>query len=154
MPRFQPTLFDNDSQPWDEDDRSEQLTAAVVFPVGPEGEFDYKVPERLAAEVEPGRRVRVPFGRGDRVVTGYCVRVESKPPGRRVLKSIQAVVDCRRLLSPAMLRLTGWIADHYLCPWGQVIQAVVPTGVRIRAGVRTVKLYACLLYTSPSPRDS
>ena len=33
-----------------------------------------------------------------------------------------------------MLRLTRWMADYYLCPWGQVLEAVVPAGVRHDAG--------------------
>jgi primosomal protein N' (replication factor Y) len=38
-----------------------------------------------------------------------------------------------------MLRLTQWMADYYLCPWGQVLEAVVPAGVRGMAGTREVK---------------
>ena len=30
----------------------------------------------------------------------------------------------------AMLRLTRRIADYYLCPWGQVLETVLPAGVR------------------------
>jgi primosomal protein N' (replication factor Y) len=32
------------------------------------------------------------------------------------------------------------MADYYLCPWGQVLDAVVPAGVRQRAGTRDVTL--------------
>ena len=39
-----------------------------------------------------------------------------------------------------MLRLTRWMADYYLCPWGQVLEAVVPAGVRHQAGTRDVTL--------------
>ena len=39
-----------------------------------------------------------------------------------------------------MLRLTHWMADYYLCPWGQVLGAVVPAGVRRLAGTRQVTL--------------
>ena len=39
-----------------------------------------------------------------------------------------------------MLRLTEWIADHYLCPLGQVLEAVVPSGVRGQAGTRMTTL--------------
>ena len=35
-----------------------------------------------------------------------------------------------------MLRLTEWMAEYYLCPWGQVLEAVVPGGVRGQAGTR------------------
>lgn len=134
MPDAQRRLFD--TAPWEADDRGEQLVATVVFPEGPWGEFDYTVPDRLAGEVETGRRVRVPLGRGNRPMVAYCVRVETKPAGPRALKPVAGVVDRRSLLDPAMLRTTRWIAEHYLCQWGQVLEAVVPTGVRSQAGTR------------------
>ena len=39
-----------------------------------------------------------------------------------------------------MLRLTQWIADYYLCDWGQVLETVVPAGVRGQAGTRMTTL--------------
>ena len=71
----QRNLFDTNPPPWEEDDQAEQQVASVVFAAGPGGPFDYLVPARLAGEVESGRRVRVPFGKGDRMVEGYCVGV-------------------------------------------------------------------------------
>ena len=47
---------------WEEDDRRRGIVATVVLPDGVERELDYVVPERLAADVEPGRRVVVPLG--------------------------------------------------------------------------------------------
>ena len=41
-----------------------------------------------------------------------------------------------------MLRLTEWMADYYLCSWGQVLEAVVPAGVRVQAGTRQTQLVA------------
>ncbi|MCX7426475.1 MAG: primosomal protein N' [Planctomycetia bacterium] len=130
-------LFDDLPSPWEEDDRAEELVATVVFPAGAPGEYDYTVPEALREHVEPGRRVRTPLGRGNRLAVGYCVRLGFRAAGRRRLKPIHDVVDRRGLLSPAMLRLTTWIADEYLCPLGQVLDAVVPAGVRAQAGTRT-----------------
>jgi primosomal protein N' (replication factor Y) len=131
-------LFDREPEPWEKDDQENRLVASVVFAEGPGGTFDYLVPDRLAGMVEPGTRVRAPLGRGNRPLIGYLVAMEAKPVGRRPLKELAGVVDPRSLLNPAMLRLTRWIADHYLCPWGQVLEAVVPAGVRGRAGTRMV----------------
>ena len=140
MPTEQQSLFDKEPAPWRADDQAQRLVATVVFVDGPAGEFDYLVPDGLAAEIEPGRRVRVPLGKGNRGVTGYCVRVEHKAAGSRTLKPVLGVLERRRLLAPSMLRLTQWIAEHYLCPLGQVLEAVVPAGVRFRAGTRRTTL--------------
>jgi primosomal protein N' (replication factor Y) (superfamily II helicase) len=145
MPPHQHSLFDAEPDPWELDVTALRTVASVVLPTGPKGPFDYLVPEELSDRalpdqfVEQGRRVRVPFGRGDRRVVGYCVAVEVKRVDADRLKAIAEVVDSRALLSPAMLRLTAWMAEHYLCPWGQVLEGVVPAGVRGMAGTREVK---------------
>ncbi|HUT93673.1 MAG TPA: primosomal protein N' [Thermoguttaceae bacterium] len=138
MPDQQQSLFDKEPEPWEMADQAEQRVATLVFVGGPSGRFDYLVPDELVDEVEPGRRVRAPLGRGNRIVTGYCVQVATKPSGGRRLKPLRSVVDRRSLLIGSMLRLTEWIADHYLCDWGQVLEAVVPAGVRAQAGTRKV----------------
>ena len=140
MSNQQRTLFDVGPPPVEVEDSSLRRIASIVFSSGPAKEFDYLVPDALADKVAVGRRVRVPFGAGDRLVVGYCVQVQTRPVGRRRLKAIREVIDARTLLPPAMLQLTHWIADHYLCDWGQVLEAVVPAGVRIQAGTRPAVL--------------
>src|SRR4030095_2455525 len=34
--------------------------------------------------------------------------------------------------TPALLHLTRWIAEYYLCSWGQVLKAAVPEGFRVQ----------------------
>lgn len=140
MTSEQRNLFDTEPEPWDTDDQSQQLVASVVLSAGPNQEFDYFVPDDLRDRAQTGRRVKVPLGRGNRPVVGYCVRLENRSAGRRKLKPIQAVLDEQSLLSPAMLRLTRWIAEHYLCDWATVLDAVVPAGVRGGAGTRMTTL--------------
>jgi primosomal protein N' (replication factor Y) len=155
MVSTQQSLFDTEPPPWEVDEAAAALVATVVLPMGPAGEFDYLVPAAMVGGTRPeqtldaGRRVRVPFGRSSRSVVGYCVDVAMKPAGGRKLKAVAAVLDRRPLLSPAMLRVTRWMADYYLCPWGQVLEAVVPAGVRHDAGGRDVTL----LTTSPDAAD-
>jgi primosomal protein N' (replication factor Y) len=138
VPSEQKHLFDfaNEPAPWEEDEQAERLVMTVVFAEGPPGEFDYTVPDELMELIEVGRRVRCPLGRGNRPIIGYCVRLEHRRVAGRRLKPIRDVIDRRTLLSSAMMRLTKWIAEHYLCPWAQVLQAVVPAGVRFQAGTR------------------
>ena len=135
----QQDLFEREPDPWELDDQLQGRVATVVFTEGAKGEFDYLVPDEIAQDVTPGRRVRVPFGRSNRGVTGYCIRVEQKSI-RRGLKEVQKVVDQQTLLSDSMLALTYWMSERYLCPWGRAIEAVVPAGVRKSAGVKKVTL--------------
>ncbi len=159
MSSEQRQLFETEPEPWEADDQSQQLVASVVLSAGPSLEFDYLVPDRLRESVEPGRRVKVPLGAGNRLVVGYCVRLENRTAGRRRLKPLHSILDQRSLLSPAMLRLTRWIADHYLCNWATVLDAVVPAGVRFGAGTRMTTLLSLdpevlkLLQEGPGGRD-
>ncbi len=136
MTKRQQDLFETDLPPWELDAAEDEVVATVVFAEPPFGPFDYRVTEELRAQVTPGCRVRVPLGRGNRGVVGYCVAVEQRRDVGRALKDIRATVDADALLSPSMIRLTKWMADYYLCRWGQVLEAVVPAGVRGRAGTR------------------
>ena len=136
MSRDQGTLFETSPDPWDLDAESDQWVASVVITTGPDRIFDYLVPDALRGELRVGCRVRIPFGRGDRAIVGYCVRLGQKVPGQRKLKSILRLVDTRPLLSPAMVQLTEWMADYYICRWGLVLEAVLPAGVRGQAGTR------------------
>lgn len=138
MGKQQQSLFQTDAPAWEIDDAAETYVATVVFSEAPHGPYDYAVPERLRAVVSPGRRVRVPLGRGARTMLGYCVKLEHRSSGGRALKDMCGIVDDRPLLTPGMLRLTEWMADYYLCPWGVVLDAVVPAGVRGQAGTRGV----------------
>ena len=138
MTSQQRSLFEGELNPWELDDERQRLVATLVLPAGPEGEFDYLVPDSMRADLEIGCRVRAPFGRASRSVMGYCVRLETRvvDPRRQKLKTLERAIDRRSLLSPAMLRMTQWMADYYLSRWGQVLEAVVPAGVRGGAGTR------------------
>jgi primosomal protein N' (replication factor Y) len=136
MGQEQRDLFDKQPPPWELDDQRAARVAAVVFADAPFGPYDYEVPSALWPAVQPGVRVQVPLGRGNRKRIGYCTAVENQTLPQRALKPISAVVDAQSLLSPPMLRLTQWMASYYLCPLGQVLDAVVPAGVRGQAGTR------------------
>ena len=140
----QQSLFDRAPEPWELDDAAEQLAAQVVFPEPPHGPYDYRIPRTLKGTLRPGQRVQVPLGKGDRLVTGYCTGVAMKPVGRRPLKALHAIVDAEPLLTPPMLRVTQWMAEYYLCPLGQVLQAVIPSGVRGQAGTREMTFLSVL----------
>src|SRR5258708_33031564 len=111
------------------------LFAAVVFDRPLDYAYTYGVGDELRDKIGVGKRVRAPFGRGDRTTIGYCVRLSETPPSRPV-KELTEVLDDEALLDDNLMRLTRWMADYYLCGWGQVLNAVVPAGAREQAGTR------------------
>jgi primosomal protein N' (replication factor Y) len=122
------------------------LFADVYFDRPLDHPYTYSVPPNLKDAIAVGKRVQVPFGRGDKTTVGYCVHLHSHVPQREV-KPIQRVIDSEALLTPELMKLTRWMADYYLCGWGQVLNAVVPAGAKEQAGLRSV------VYLEPVPES-
>ncbi len=113
----------------------------VALNTGADALFDYRLPEELGG-VEPGRRVEVPFGKGNRLEEAFVVEVgpepEKKTQGRGFrLKEVKRIVDAEPLVAGELFELARWISRYYVCPLGQVLSAMVPAAVKQDAGVRT-----------------
>jgi primosomal protein N' (replication factor Y) len=111
------------------------LFAEVVFDRPLDHAYTYAVPDGLREAIAVGKRVQAPFGKGDKATVGTCVGLSESAPDRPV-KEVSRVLDEEALLTPDLMRLTRWMADYYLCGWGQVLNAVVPAGAKDRAGTR------------------
>jgi primosomal protein N' (replication factor Y) len=113
-----------------------RLFAHVVFNRPLRTAFTYAVPAICEEAVGAGKRVLVPFGKGNRRTLGYCVGVTEEPPAVEEIKSLISVADDVPLLSLEMLDLTKWMAEHYCCGWGQVLESVLPRGAKSAKGSR------------------
>ncbi len=138
---------------WQHADQRDCVFAEVVFSRPMETSYHYLVPDALREMLHPGQRVKVPFGRGDKPTVGFCVGLQQGLPeallGRRAPKSISEVLDREPLVNSRMLELTRWIADYYLCSWGQVLHGVIPAAVKNSAGTREIRY----LQLAPLPPD-
>ena len=128
--------------PWELAAREDRLAAEVVFNRPLDRTFHYLIPDELRELLQPGQRVRVPFGRSNQKIVGYCVGISAPPEDVARLKSVDSVLDSEPLLDDRMLLLTRWIADRYLCAWGQVLETVIPAGVKKKAGTRMIQSYS------------
>src|SRR5687767_13077030 len=113
------------------------LFADIVFDRPLDHAYTYAVPDHLTTKIGVGKRVEVPFGKGGKPTAGFCVRVTDVPPNSGYeIKTITRVLDDDAIVDDHLMTLTRWMADYYLCGWGQVLHAVVPAGVRENAGTR------------------
>lgn len=92
--------------------------------------FSYRVPPNLLPLIQKRMRVLVPFG--PRRVIGYVVDItdEIEPELKGKLKDIVQVLDKTPVISERLMDLTRWIAGYYLAPWGEVIKAALPAGLK------------------------
>ncbi len=92
--------------------------------------FDYRLPYTLAnCKIEPGMRVRVPFGR--QKLTGFIIEeiLTSDFPLAK-LKFITTLLDEKSLIPASMLELLFWAARYYVHPLGDVLQTALPVYLR------------------------
>ncbi len=120
--------------------------ARVVVELPVPSPLDYEIPPDFRLQCQTGQRVLVPLG--NRHVLGYIVDIiESSPVPD--LKALLEVIDDTPLLTPELLRLTGWVADYYMCPWGQVLKTAIPAGFR----VQTTTIYALTPTAAQHPQN-
>jgi len=108
---------------------TENVLLDVAIPMPVHHAFTYRVPSSLCEAAEAGKRVLVPFGR--RRLTGYVLGPAAQAPELSRVKSIEAVLDEAPLFPDAMIPFFRWVADYYLHPLGEVIQAALPSGLTV-----------------------
>ncbi|MDB6012744.1 MAG: replication restart helicase PriA [Gammaproteobacteria bacterium] len=114
------------------------MTPACVFRVALDTPlkrlFDYLPPESTlwSAPIEPGMRVRVPFGRQKLIgIVMEAADSSDVPPER--LKPILEVLDPRPVLDASALALLRWAAEYYHHPIGEVLSTALPKAMRMGA---------------------
>ncbi|BCQ58810.1 hypothetical protein PBOI14_05600 [Pseudomonas sp. Boi14] len=92
--------------------------------------FDYRAPAGvLRAQLHPGMRLRVPFGR--REMIGILVEVadHSEVPAEK-LKPALALLDPTPPLPPALFKLCLWTAQYYQHSLGDTLSWALPVLLR------------------------
>ena len=103
-------------------DAPKLVRVAVPVPLA-EG-FDY-VWHGDGAPPAPGSRVRVPFGRGERIgIVLEHPQLSLLPPEK--LKPLGAALEPMPLVDAALLDTLKWAADYYHHPIGEVVQHALP----------------------------
>ncbi len=114
--------------------------------------FLYRIPDSLAAEVEPGSRVVVPFGR--RQLTGWVDELEADPDS--VPAKIRDIIDApdqAPALDAEMLELCRWVASYYVAPLGLTFRAALPAALTAESTERLARRAGTeLSAASPSER--
>ena len=104
--------------------------------------FQYLVPKEMEPEIEEGKKVRIPFGKGGREITGYVVGLSSEPKiETERIKPILAVEEQGMEIESRLISLAAWIARNYGSTMNQALKTVLP--VKEKAAARE-RRYICL----------
>lgn len=92
--------------------------------------FDYGVPEGISSQITIGSRVLVPFGSGNRKRQGMVMYLKNEI--RDDLKSVVSVLDSEPVLTEEMVKLAGFMHEHYFCTYYDAVKAMLPAGINYR----------------------
>ncbi|MEX2595172.1 MAG: primosomal protein N' [Anditalea sp.] len=112
------------------DDNKISLFADVILPVPIPKMFTYRVPRSMEGSVGIGYRVIVQFGK-KKVLTGVIGKVHNKPPEAYGAKPILEFLDDFAVVNPLQIKFWGWMAEYYCCHLGEVMNAALPSGLKL-----------------------
>ncbi|HEY5525619.1 MAG TPA: primosomal protein N', partial [Clostridium sp.] len=92
--------------------------------------FTYKVKEEQEELIQIGHRVKVPFGRGNRLVEGFVLGLKCEGVENiKGIKSIVSIQDEDPILTRDDLKLIDFLRDTYLCKYIDAIRTIIPVGL-------------------------
>lgn len=102
-----------------------------------DGLYSYRVPDELAAGLEEGALVEIPFGRGDSKRLAYVAALRDEPDEQ--LKTKYPLKDILRVVSPAILRqdqfeLAREMRRRYFCSTAQALSLMAPPALMRMGG--------------------
>jgi primosomal protein N' (replication factor Y) (superfamily II helicase) len=103
------------------------MVARVTLEIALRKEFDYAIPPELAARIDVGTRVKVPFG--PRQVNGVVTEVIEESTHTN-LREIVKIIGTPSMVTPQVLKLARWIGDYYCCAPEIALKSVLPEAVR------------------------
>ena len=99
--------------------------------------FQYRIPERLEAELRPGMEVIVPFGKADRRTKGYVTALsEACDYDLSKVKEIEDISREGVAIEAKLIALAAWMKEHYGGTMIQALKTVLPIRQKENARVK------------------
>jgi len=114
------------------------LFADVMLPLPIPGTYTYRVPNDIRLEAEPGKRVVVQFGKS-KLYTGLIRLLHENVPSGYTPKYILGILDPLPLVNPLQFQFWDWIAEYYMCHPGEVMNAALPSALKLASETRIVQ---------------
>lgn len=115
--------------------------AQVVLPVPVNKSFYYTIPTQFQNEDVSLRRVKVPFG--TKTLVGFCLETKNdfQTDKSIKLKDISEVLDINPVLTNEAIEMSKWLAQNYLCSFGEALATVVPVSLTVpKSGLKIKKI--------------
>lgn len=109
--------------------------AELLLPVPIPRLFTYRVPQAANDSVMVGQRAIVQFG-DRKVLTGIITQLHHQAPTTYEAKYILELLDTYPVVTQQQLQFLSWVASYYLCTPGEVLNAALPSGLKLSSESR------------------
>lgn len=103
--------------------------AEVIIPLALPKNYTWSVPEEFKNIIKPGIRAEVQLK--NKRYSGIIKKIITEKPKAFEPRPIINILDDEPLLYPQQLQLWQWIADYYMCSEGEVMQAAMPSNLKL-----------------------
>ncbi|HEX5003463.1 MAG TPA: primosomal protein N' [Bacteroidia bacterium] len=106
--------------------------ADIILPLPLGKLYTYSIPEELVERAVPGVRAVVQFGK-HKLYTGIIRVVHKEAPEHYTAKPLLEIPDHFPVVTHQQFRLWDWIAEYYLCSTGEIMQAALPSAMKLQS---------------------
>ncbi len=106
------------------------MYAEIIIPLALPKNYTWMIPETMQSELLVGMRVEVMLGANKRYA-GIVKKISNEKPADFNPKPILSILDDQPILYPQQMALWEWMAQYYMCTEGEVMQAAVPSHLKI-----------------------
>ena len=96
--------------------------------------FQYKIPEPMKDSVSVGMRVTIPFGRGNRRMSGFVIGISDTPqwPVEK-MKELLTVEEKELPVEGQLIKLAAWIRERYGATMNEALKTVLPIKKQVKS---------------------
>ena len=106
--------------------------AEIILPLSIERKLTYRVPEEWVPDLKVGKRVIVPVGR-NKLYSGLVFAIHDRVPEIGQVKEIHTILDDQPIVHERLFTFWEWICRYYMCFPGDVMNAAIPSSLRLQS---------------------
>jgi primosomal protein N' (replication factor Y) len=113
------------------------LFVEVILPLAISINYTYRVPYEMNDAIVVGKRVVVQFGKS-KLYTAIVAKITNQAPGKYEAKYIIDILDDAPVVTQRQLQFWAWLAEYYMCNEGEVMNAALPTALKLASETRVM----------------
>lgn len=96
--------------------------------------YQYAIPEEFAETAVIGALVKVPFGKGDRLIKGYIVSLSNDPKWKvDSIKTIREIVPNSLIIESQLIHLANWMKETFGGTMNDALKTVIPVKKTVKS---------------------